>query len=323
LNRRSITLAAAALALSLAAPITAAQAWPTKPVRVLVPYPPGGIGDTATRAVTTRLATQLGQPFVVENVPGGNQIIATQTAATAAPDGHTLLLVSPTSLVLNPLTRKSLPYDADKLALVTRTFSSPFFLITEPKLPAGTVAELIGLAKAKPRALAYGSLGDGSSAHLAAELFARTAGIEMTHVPYKGTAQSNVDLMNGTLQLIFFPGAGSIPLIKDGRLKALAVTGTKRSPALPQVPTMAEAGVRGYDVESWWGFAAPEGTPRAVLDRIAAAVAQAAADPALAAQFRAQAVEFQAETPEQFQAFYQAEKRKWGSLVQALDIKPE
>lgn len=309
--------------LALATTAANAQNWPEKPVRVLVPYPPGGIGDTATRAITTRLAGKLGQPFVVENMPGGNQIVATQTAAKAAPDGHTLVLVSPTSLVLNPLTRRSLPYNADRLALVSRTFSSPFFLIVEPKLPVANVAELVVLAKAKPRALAYGSLGEGSSAHLAAELFAQTAGIQMTHVPYKGTAQSNIDLMNGTLQLIFFPGAGSIPLINDGRLRALAVTGGQRSPALPSVPTMVEAGIRGYDVHSWWGFATSEGTPKAITEKIAAAVAQAIADPTLAPPFRAQGVEFVAETPEEFNAFYREEKGRWGPLVKALNIPME
>ncbi|MDP3138287.1 MAG: tripartite tricarboxylate transporter substrate-binding protein [Burkholderiaceae bacterium] len=325
--RESLKLAVALIAMAFIAPLSGAfaqsAAWPTKPVRVIVPYPPGGIGDTATRAVTARMAAQLGQPFIVENVPGGNQIIASQMVARSQPDGHMLLLASPTSMVLNPMTKRNLPYQADRMTAVAQVFSSPFFLITSPQLKASNVAELVQLAKANPGGLAYGSLGDGSSAHLTAELFAQLTGIRMTHVPYKGTAQSNVDLMSNNLQLIFFPGAGSLSLVKDGRLKALAVTSGRRSSAMPEVPTMVEAGVAGFSVESWWGLVAAEGTPRAVADAIAKAVAAAVADPALNQRFLDQAVVFKADTPAEFSAFLQRERALWEPLVRRLNIVVE
>jgi tripartite-type tricarboxylate transporter receptor subunit TctC len=317
---RKILIAAA---LVLAAGAAHAQAWPAKSVRMIVPYPPGGIGDTATRAVSARLSAALGQPFVIENLAGGNQIIGAQALARAPADGYTLFLVSPTSVVLHPILRRSLPYDPDKFTMVTQLFNSPMFLLVDPKLPANSVAELVALAKQKPGALTFGSNGEGSAVHLATEMFIQMTGIQMTHIPYKGTAQTNVDLMNGNLNMTFFPGAGSLPLVKDGRLKALAVTTAQRSAALPDVPTVAQAGVKGYVADLWWGLAAPEGTPPAVAERIASAVAKVVADPTLKQQFAAQAVEFEASTPAGFTEFVRNERKRWGELVRRLNLPPQ
>lgn len=314
---------ALSLALSCAGATGQTPAWPTKAVRVLVPYPPGGIGDGIARATTTRLANKLGQPFVIENVPGGNQIPASGMLSRAAPDGHTLLLVSPTSMVLNPLTRNSLPYDPDRLTLISRVASSPFFLITDPKLPANSVMELIALARAKPKAINYGSIGEGSSPHLASELLAQMTGVQMTHIPYKGTAQTNVDLMNGAIQFVFFPGVGSMPLVQDGRLKLLAVTSVQRSLAAPNTPTMMEAGLPNFVVEAWFGLAGPDGMAAALTQQISAAVREVLADPTLNQQFASQAVSYAGSTPEQFSAFYEREKKLWGPLVRNLNIPKE
>ncbi|MBC5763025.1 Bug family tripartite tricarboxylate transporter substrate binding protein [Ramlibacter albus] len=300
-----------------------AQGWPSRPVKLIVPYPPGGIGDGIARALALRLSAKTGQPFVVENQPGGNQIPATAAMGRSAPDGHTLLLASPTNLILNPLLQKAIPYDADKFTLISTVATSPFFVLTEPKLPANSIPELIALAKSKPGALAYGSNGEGSSSHLAVELFNQMAGIRMTHVPYKGTSQTNIDLMNGTLQLVFFPAVGSLPLVKDGRLKLLAVTSGRRSAAAPDVPTIAEAGLRDYVVEVWFGLAGPEGMPKLLTEQIAAAVRQALEDPALNRDFAAQAVEFEGSTPEAFRSSLQRERKLWASLVRTLNLKPQ
>ncbi len=314
---------ALSLALACAGATGQTSAWPTKAVRVLVPYPPGGVGDGIARAMTTRLANKLGQSFVIENVPGGNQIPASGMLSRAAPDGHTLLLVSPTSMVLNPLTRNSLPYDPDRLTLISRVASSPFFLITDPKLPANSVMELIALARAKPKAINYGSIGEGSSPHLASELLAQMTGVQMTHIPYKGTAQTNVDLMNGAIQFVFFPGVGSMPLVQDGRLKLLAVTSVQRSLAAPNTPTMMEAGLPNFVVEAWFGLAGPDGMPTALTQQISAAVREVLADTTLNQQFASQAVSYAGSTPEQFSAFYEREKKLWGPLVRNLNIPKE
>ncbi len=311
------------LALACVCATAQAQAWPSKAVRVLVPYPPGGFGDGIARALTTRLASKLGQPFVIENVPGGNQITAAGILMRAAPDGHTLLLVSPTSMVLNPLTRNSLPYDPDRMTLISRVASSPFFLITDPKLPANSVMDLIALARAKPKAINYGSIGEGSSPHLASELLAQMTGVQMTHIPYKGTAQTNVDLMNGAIQFVFFPGVGSMPLVQDGRLKLLAVTSAQRTLASPNTPTMREAGLPNFVVEAWFGLVAPEGMPAGLTQQVSAVVREVLADPTLNQQFASQAVSYAGTTPEAFGAFFEREKKLWGPLVRSLNIPRE
>lgn len=315
-------LASLAAALLLAGSALA-QSYATKPVRIVVPYPPGGAGDLSTRAFAERFSAKIGQSVIVENMPGASQIIGGQAVAKAAPDGYTMVLASPTSMVLNPALRKSLPYAPERMTLISKLFTAPLFVIVSGKLPVNTLPELIAYMKARPGELNYGSIGEGSATHLATALFAQLTGTQMKHIPYKGSAGINPDLMSGVLQMHFDPGAGTLALVRDGRLKALAVTGAKRSPTLPNVPTAIEAGVAGYEVVSWWGLAAPEGVPPALAKQIAAAVAQALADPALkdvALKFN---IEYEATTPEQFTAFVQAEKQRWGQVIQTLGLKPE
>lgn len=318
--RRFLAGLAAAL---LLAPVAQAQPWPAKPVRIIVPFPAGGVGDIGTRTFAARFSARIGQPVLVENLPGATQIIGMQAAAKSAPDGHTLVLASGTSLVLNPMMRKELPYPADRMTPVSKLFTSHLFIIASPKLQANSVAELVAYAKANPGAVHYGSTGEGSTTHLATALFAQMTGSKLTHVPYKGSSGTNVDLMNGQLQLHFDPGAGTLALVNDGRLKALAVSGTKRSRALPNVPTVIEAGVPGYDVHSWWGLAGPEGIPAALAKQISGAVAETVAEPGLAEQSLKLAIEYAGSTPEELAAFVQAERRRWGEVIRALGIKPE
>ncbi len=300
-----------------------AQAWPAKPVRIIVPYPPGGAGDLTTRAFAARFSSKIGQPVLVENLPGASQIIGGQAVAKAPPDGYTLLISSPTSQVLNPALRKTLPYAPDKLTLISKLFTSPLFVIVSGKLPVNTLGDLVGYAKARPGVLNYGSIGEGSATHLATALFAQVTGTQFKHIPYKGSAGINPDLLSGELHMHFDPGAGTLALVNDGRLKALAITGSRRSATLPNVPTVFESGVAGYEVVSWWGLVGPEGMPRALAEQIAASVAQAIADPSLAEQGKKLSMDYGASTPDQFAAFVQAEKQRWGQVIQALGLKQE
>lgn len=319
--RNILGAAGMAVAMGLSGP-AAAQAFPSKAIRVVSPYPPGGIGDTTTRAVGTRLEKILGQPIVVQPMPGASQAIAASAVARAEPDGYTLLVASPTNLVLNPLTRASLGYDPAGFTLVSRMFSSPFIVVVGAQLPAATIGEFVALARKSPGAFNYGSIGEGSSSHLAAALFAQLADIRMTHVPYKGSSGTNVELINGNLHVVFDPGAGTFPLIREGRLRALAVTSARRVAALPDVPTLAEAGIP-LETGGWFGLAAPGGTPRAVVERLAAAVAEAVSDRALREQFLKFATEFEASTPEEFAQFVKRDAERWAKVAAALGIKPQ
>jgi tripartite-type tricarboxylate transporter receptor subunit TctC len=301
----------------------AAAEWPSKPVRIIVPYPPGGVGDMSTRAFAARFAETIGQPVNVENLPGGNQIIGVQAAASAEPDGHTLVVVTPTSLVLNPALRQTLPYAPEKLTLISQLYSSPLFVIVNPKVPASSIAELIAYAKANPGMLNYASTGEGAATHLITERFNQVADIRMNHVPYKGGSAIAVDLLSGVLQVYFDPGAASLPMVRDGRLRALAVTGTTRSRSLPEVPTVIEAGTN-YDVISWWGLGGPEGIPPEVAKRISAAAAKAIGDgSALADQAIKLGIEYRASSPEEFTAFVDRERNLWGGVVKTLGLKAQ
>jgi len=312
------------LATVAAAGPAVAQTFPTKPVRIVIPYPPGGAGDAVARAIGQRMADALGQSVVVENKPGGNQIIAASAVAEAPADGYTLLMASGTSLVLNPLLKKSLPYDPAKdLTLISKWGSAPNFLLVSPHLQVNSVQELMALARARPGALNYGSIGTGSNLHLAGEMFAHRAGISLTHVPYKGTAPALTDLMSGQIQMLFDPGTLGLTLAREGKLKLLAVTSAQRVPQYPDVRTMMEAGVPGYEIDSWWGLAAPAGTPRAVVDRLAQAVAKAIAQPSLAQTFTKDSITFESSSPAEFAEFVRREREKWTHLVATFRIEPE
>jgi tripartite-type tricarboxylate transporter receptor subunit TctC len=318
INRRAFVALGAAAAL----PATAQTHWPTKPVRIIVPYPAGGVGDLGTRTFAQRLSARIGQQVVIDTLPGGTQVVGMQALTRAPADGHTLILASPTSLVLNPVLRQQLPYAPEKLALVSNLFTSPLYIIASNKLPVNNVRELIAYAKANPDAVNYASTGEGSATHLATALFAQQAGVRMKHVPYKGSAQANADMVSGEVHLHFDPGAGTLTLVADSKLKALAVSGARRSKSLPNVPTVTESGLP-YEVVSWWGLAAPEGTPRAITEQIAAATVQAAADPSLQEQAQKMSIEYAPGTPDEFTSFVAAERQRWVGMVRTLGLKPE
>lgn len=243
-------------------------AWPTKPVRIVVPYPPGGLADAYARALADGLAERLKQPVVIDNKPGGSLIIGTDLVAKAPADGYTILLGSVSSLAINVGAFRKLPYDPVKdFAPVSMGFRTPLMLMVAPTIPANNLRELIAYGKANPGKLSFASLGHGSTLHLAGELFSTLASLDLVHVPYKGTTTAVPDVMTGRVSLMFDGGA-LVTQVRDGKVKLMAVTGSRRAPGLPDVPTMAEAGVPGYELDLWFGIVAPTGTPDAIVQRL-------------------------------------------------------
>ena len=294
-----------------------AQAYPARPVRIIVPYPPGGLGDLFPRALAGGLSERLGQPVIVDNRPGASQIIGAQLAAKAAPDGHTLFFGSVTSLAINVSAQKNLPYDPLRdFAPVSLCFSTPLYLITNPALPATSVKELISLARSRPGKLSYASGGPGSSTHLAAELFKSMTGVDMVHIPYKGAAPAVADVMAGHVDLMF-EGAG-ITYARDGKVRALAVTSLKRSATAPSLPTMGEAGVPGYEATIWFGIVAPVATPRAIVTRLSADIAAVLGQPLL--RERLANLDIAPSSPEAFAEHIRSEIPKWRKVIQDAKI---
>ena len=299
------------------------QPYPSKPIKIVVPYPPGGFNDTLGRTLAAKFTESWGQPAVVENKPGGNTLIGNDFVAKSAPDGHTLLIVAfPFSVV--PSLFKTMPYDTVKdFAPVILAATSPNLLVVHPSLPASTVGELIALAKAKPGALSYASTGNGSSNHISMELFKSLAGVNIVHIPYKGSGPAVSDLLGGQVQLMFDNTPNVLPQVKAGRLRALGSSGTKRSPLTPDVPTVAEAGVAGYEVTVWFGVVAPAGTPREIVSKLNAEVTRILALPDVRERFLAQGVEPVGSTPEQFGEHIKAQMAKWAKVVQDAGVKAE
>jgi len=311
-------LLAALLALGLSS-LAQAQAYPSKPVRIVVPYPAGGLADTVTRAVGEQLSRRLGQPVLIDNRPGGKQIIATELVAKAVPDGYTLLLGSVTNLSLNPAGVSRLPYDVDKdLAPVTRLFHAPLWLVTNE--PVGSVRELIARIKSRPGKYSYASVGPGTSTHLAAELFRMQAGLDLVHAAYRGSAPAVTELLGGQVNLMFDGGTSSLPHVKSGKLRLLAVSTAKRFPYLPDVPTMAESGLKDYDVSAWWGITAPAGTPKEVVDRLARELKAIAEDKELRDRFGASGVVMEADGPREFGDYIRHETSRWRDFLKSANI---
>jgi tripartite-type tricarboxylate transporter receptor subunit TctC len=257
------------LSLLLSISCFAAQAWPTKPVRLIVAYPPGGGIDVLARQLADKLTAVWGQPVVVENRPGANTIVATDAVAKAAPDGHTVLMTTDATFSINPHLYAKLPYDAQRdFAPVTMLVLLQQLLVAHPSLPANTVPELVALAKAKPGAINYASYGSGSQPHLAGEMLKNKAGIDLVHVPYKGISLAVPAVMAGEVQLTFAGIATSMPQLKAGRIKALAIGGASRSPLLPQVPTFTELGLAEVETHAWFGLFLPAGSPKDAVTRI-------------------------------------------------------
>jgi tripartite-type tricarboxylate transporter receptor subunit TctC len=300
-----------------------AQDYPFKPVRIVVPFAPGGPNDIIVRLVAQKLTEAWGQPVVVENRPGGGGNIGTDFVAKAAPDGYTLLSVGPGSLIINPLIGR-VPYDtARDFAPVTLMARVPNALVAHPSLSANSVKELIALARSQPGKINYGSGGNGSTPHLAGALFASMAGIELTHIPYKGTAPAMSDLIGGQVQIAFLGIPTVLPHFKSGKLRTLAVTGKRRSPELPGVPTVDEAGVPGYEVSPWYGLLAPAGASRAIITRLNAEVARVVRSADMKEKLGVQGAEVAGGSPEEFAAVIRADTATWARVVKDAGIRGE
>ncbi len=316
-----ITLFCAALL--LATPSFAAQAYPSKAIRFIVPFPPGGGNDIVGRIVAMKLAEGFGQSVVVDNRGGAGGIVGTEITAKSPPDGYTML-INNISLAVNETLVPKLPYDTLKdLAPVTLVGRQPNMLVVFPGMPVKTMRDLLALAKAKPRQINYGSGGIGTASHLATELLNMMASIQLVHVPYKGLGPALTDLMGGQIQVIISTMASAMPQVKAGKLRPIAVTTAKRSAFFPEVPTMDEAGVRGYEFDTWYALVMPARTPRAIIDRVNAEMAKVASSPAVKEQFSPQGLETAHTTPEALAAYLKSEVAKWGKVIRASGARPD
>ena len=312
-------LIALGCALSLTA--QASGNFPEKPINVIVPFPAGGSTDMVARAVALSMGEQLGKPFVVENRPGATGTIGAGAVKRAPADGYTLLVASLGPFVVAPHLIKNVPYDATKdFDYITIPVQAPNVLVASTSQKARTVAEVIAALKAQPGKLSFASSGNGSSDHLSAELFWQQTGTEAMHVPYKGGAPAITDLLGGQVDFSFQNVNAVLPHLRSGKLRAIAVTGTQRSPVLPDVPTLAEAGVKGAEVYSWQGMAAPKGLPADVKAKLAKAAIAAVQQPELRKRFMEQGLEIVGNTPEEFTRFQAQENERWKQLIQTRKI---
>ena len=316
-------LAALFAALSLAASGPAlAQAYPAKPIRLVIPFPPGGPLDLAGRAIGQKMQEDWGQPVVVENKPGAGGNIGADAVAKSAPDGYTLVMGALSTHAVNPHLFAKMPYDALKdFAPVSMVAITPNVLVVNPSVPANNVRELVALAKASPGKLSFASGSNGSAGHLAGELFKTLAGIDIVHVPYKGGAPAMQDLLGGQVQFMFDNLANSTQQLKAGKLKAFAVTTAKRSALAPELPTMAEVGVPGFDISTWYGIMAPAGTPPEVVRKLNAEIVKILASDDMRERLKAQGAEPAPMTPEEFTAFIRAEWNKYAKIVKDSGAK--
>jgi tripartite-type tricarboxylate transporter receptor subunit TctC len=321
--RRALLRASFLLPLAATLPVCA-QEYPRRAIRLIVPFAPGGGNDTVARAIAQSASASLGQPVVVDNRAGAGGILGAELAAKSPADGYTLFLGGVGSHAVNPNLHAKLPYDPVKdFAPITLIASAPSVLVVHPSVPARTLAEFTALAKASPGRINYASNGNGSSAQLAAVLYESMAGVQMVHVPYKGLAPALVDLLAGEVQAMFSSVVAIVPNIKAGRLRALAVTGKRRTTLLPEVPTLDELGVPGYEAGSWYGILAPAGTPRAIVAKLHAAIVHALAQPEVRERLVGEGAEVIGSTPEAFAAHITAELARTGKLVRAAGIRME
>jgi tripartite-type tricarboxylate transporter receptor subunit TctC len=313
------------LALALTAGGAGAQgpAYPAKPVRIVVPSSPGGGTDILSRLVAQKLSENLGQQFIVENRPGAGQMIGIESVARAAPDGYTVLMAA-SAIVINQVLYKKISYDTLRdLAPVTLGASLPNILVVHPALPVRSVRELVALAKAHPGQLNYSSAGNGTSPHMSMELFRTMAGIAINHIPYKGTGPATTDLLAGQVQLSMPNMLTALPHIKAGKLRALGVTSGKRAAGQPDIPTIAESGVPGYEAIQWYGLLAPAGTPREIVNKLQAETAKVLLLPEMKERLSADGAEAVGNRPDEFTAYIRAELVKWDKVVKSAGIKLE
>lgn len=317
-SRLVVPMAAVALAFACSA---SAQHFPNRPLRMIVGFSPGGPNDIVARVVAQKLGESLGQQVVVDNRPGAAGNIGTELVAKAAPDGYTLLMGSTGPQAVNPAVYAKLPFDVLRdLAPVTLVARLPNVLIVNPNVPAQDVAELIALAKRRPGKLNYGSSGTGTTLHLSAELFTSLAGIKMVHVPYKGTAPAVADVVAGQIDLAFAAAPSVLPLVHAGKLRMLAVTSGARSPVLPDVPTIAESGLSGYDVTPWFGVFATAGTPKSVIQKLNGEIRKIVASAEVRVTLEKQGAEPVSDNPEEFAVLLKAEIEKWSTVVKRAGI---
>jgi tripartite-type tricarboxylate transporter receptor subunit TctC len=319
LNRRAL------LALAALAPLPAlAQSYPSRPIKLVVPYAPGGGADSVARIVSKRVSEQIGQSIVIENKGGAGAILGTDLVAKSEPDGYTLLLGQSGPISINPAVYRNLPYDPLKdFAPITMTTGYPYILVVNSELPAKTLQEFVALARSKPGEMNYGSTGVGAANHLVAELFNSKAGLKMTHVPYRGTALAVADLLAGTLTMVFGDPVSVLPHIRSGKLRALAVTSLQRSPVAPEVPTVAESGYRRFEALAWHGILAPARTPADIVNRLNAEFVKALADSATRELLERQAMEPIGNTPQLFADFIRMDIAIWKQVAADAKITVE
>jgi tripartite-type tricarboxylate transporter receptor subunit TctC len=297
---------------------------PERPIKLVVPYAPGGGADGVARIVAKKMSENIGQSIVIENKGGAGAIVGTDLVAKAEPDGYTLLLGQSGPISINPAVYKSLPYDPQKdFAPLSMTTAYPYILVVNADLPARTLAEFVALAKAKPGTMNYGSTGVGAANHLVAELFNSKAGLKMTHIPYRGTALATADLVAGQLTMVFGDPISVLPHIKSGKLRALAVTSLQRSSVAPDVPTVAESGYPGFEALAWHGILAPARTPPAIVKRLNEEIVKAVNDPATKALLANQAMQTVGSTPEEFAAFIRNDIAIWKAVALAANVTVE
>jgi len=323
-NSRDVFIIVAGLAASLLATAALAQSYPEKPVRLIVPFAAGGGNDSVARLVGKRVSDSLGQQLVIDNRPGAGGVLGAELAAKAAPDGYTLFLGGVGSHAINPNLSDSLPYDPIRdFAPVALLAQAPLVLAVHPSVPADSFKAFVALARSRPGQLNYASNGNGSSSHLAAVMFRSMTGVDMVHVPYKGLSPALADLLSGRVQLMFSSVVAILPHIKSGKLRGLALTGSRRMPSMPDLPTIAESGLPGYEASSWYGVLAPAGTPREIVARLNAELVKALAQSEVRTSLLAEGAEPAGGTPEQFAAHIRAEKERLGKLIREAKIRLE
>jgi tripartite-type tricarboxylate transporter receptor subunit TctC len=312
-----------AVAALTATPGQAADAFPSKPIRIIVPAAPGGTTDIAARSLADKMGIELGQTVLVDNRAGAAGIIGVQAFLAAPPDGHTLLMGNIGPNAINYALYKNLSYKAEDMIPITSVISNPNVLVVNPGVPVKTVKELVALAKANPRKLSYASSGRGQSVHMSGELFKLRTGIDIVHVAYKGTGPALIDVVAGQVDMIFSSLPSTMGFIRSGRLRPLAVTSRQRTPELPDVPTMEQAGYRDFEVTGWFGLFASAKTPPAAVDRIYAAAKSVLSTPEIKARFAELGGVAGGEPPEKFRSYVIAEKQKWAQVAAAAKIQPE
>jgi tripartite-type tricarboxylate transporter receptor subunit TctC len=308
---------------AIAAPAFAQLPYPSKPVRIISPFAPGGGNDALCRIVSQRLGENLKQPIIIENRAGANGIVGTEVAARSAPDGYTIVLI-PSGHAVNATLYKKLPFDSIRdFSPISLVGSSPLVLAVHPSLPVRNVKDLIALAKARPGQLTYGSAGVGSSGHLAGAQFETLTDTKMMHIPYKGMSVAIIDLLAGQVTMTFGTSLSVVPQVRSGRLRALATTGAKRSPALPDLPTIAETGLPGYEASLWYGFVGPARVPPEIVNRLNSAIVAVLQMPEIRERLASQGVDPQHNTPDEFAKLLVSDVERWAKVIQRAGVQAE